>query len=95
MAAYVLVDTDITDAARYEEYKIAAKPIVESYGGRYLVRGGALTVLEGDWQPHRLVVLEFPDADAARRFYDSPEYRAARAVRAGAVRMRMVLVEGF
>jgi uncharacterized protein (DUF1330 family) len=95
MAAYVLVDTDVTDAARYEEYKTVAKPIVESYGGRYLARGGALTVLEGDWQPHRLVVLEFPDADAARRFYDSPEYRAARAVRAGAARMSMVLVEGF
>jgi uncharacterized protein (DUF1330 family) len=95
MAAYVLVDTDVTDAARYEEYKLRAKPIVESHGGRYLVRGGALTVLEGEWQPHRLVVLEFPDVDAARRFYDSPEYRAARAVRGGAARMSMVLVEGF
>jgi uncharacterized protein (DUF1330 family) len=95
MAAYVLVDTEITDPAGYEEYKLRAKPIVESFGGRYLVRGGALSVLEGDWQPHRLVVLEFPDVETARRFYDSPEYRAARALRAGAARMSMVLVDGF
>jgi uncharacterized protein (DUF1330 family) len=95
MAAYVLVDTEITDPVRYEDYKARAKPIVESFGGRYLVRGGALSVLEGEWQPHRLVVLEFPDVETARRFYDSPEYRSARALRAGAVRMSMVLVEGF
>jgi uncharacterized protein (DUF1330 family) len=51
-------------------------------------------VLEGEWQPNRIVVLEFPDADAARRFYDSPEYRAARALRAGAAAMNVIVVDG-
>jgi uncharacterized protein (DUF1330 family) len=94
MAAYLLVDVEVTDPARYESYKKLAPPAIAKYGGRYLVRGGAMTSLEGDWQLGRVVVLEFPDADAARRFYDSPEYAAARAERAGAARMKMVLVEG-
>jgi uncharacterized protein (DUF1330 family) len=95
MPAYVLVDCEVTDPARYETYKKLAPPAIAKFGGRYLVRGGALSILEGDWQPNRIVVLEFPDMDAARRFYDSPEYRAARAERAGAARMNMLLVEGL
>jgi uncharacterized protein (DUF1330 family) len=94
MAAYLLVDCEVTDSVRYEAYKKAAPAAIAKYGGRYLARGGATTLLEGNWQPHRIVVLEFPDADAARRFYDSPEYRAARAERAGAANMNMLLVEG-
>jgi uncharacterized protein (DUF1330 family) len=94
MTAYVLVDCDVTDPVRYEEYRKLAPAAIAQYGGRYLVRGGASTVLEGDWQPKRIVVLEFPDADAARRFYDSPEYRAARAVRDGAAAMNIVVVDG-
>lgn len=95
MAAYLLVDCEVTDAARYEEYKKLAPPAIAKFGGRYLARGGATTLLEGEWQPGRIVVLEFPDADTARRFYDSPEYRAARAVRDGAADMKMLLVEGL
>ena len=94
MPAYLLVDCEVTDIARYEIYKAMAPPAIAKYGGRYLVRGGAMTVIEGNWQPSRIVVLEFPDVEAARRFYDSPEYRAARAQRAGAAVMNMVLVEG-
>ena len=94
MAAYLLVDVEVTDPVRYESYKKLAPPAIAKYGGRYLVRGGAMTSLEGDWPLDRVVVLEFPDADAARRFYDSPEYGVARAERAGAARMKMVLVEG-
>jgi uncharacterized protein (DUF1330 family) len=94
MPAYLLVDCEVTDPARYEIYKKLAPPAIAKYGGRYLVRGGALQQVEGDWRPNRIVVLEFPDTDTARRFYDSPEYRAARAERAGAARMNMVLVEG-
>ena len=94
MAAYVLVDCEVIDPVRYENYKKLAPPAIAKYGGRYLVRGGAVSVLEGEWQPSRIVVLEFPDADTARRFYDSPEYRAARAERAGAANMKMLLVEG-
>jgi uncharacterized protein (DUF1330 family) len=95
MAAYVLVDCEVTDTARYENYKKLAPPAIAKYGGRYLVRGGATTLLEGEWRPGRIVVLEFPDAAAAKRFYDSPEYRAARAERAGAAKMNMVLAEGL
>ena len=95
MTAYVLVDCEITDAARYEIYKAMAPPVIAKFGGRYLVRGGATTILEGTWVPNRVVVLEFPDPDAARRFYDSPEYRAARAARAGAATMNIVIVEGI
>jgi len=95
MAAYVLVDCEVTDPVRYENYKKLAPPAIAKYGGRYLARGGAVSVLEGDWQPNRIVVLEFPDADTARRFYDSPEYRVARAERSGAANMNMLLVEGL
>jgi uncharacterized protein (DUF1330 family) len=95
MVAYVVVDCDVTDPERYENYKRLAPGAIAKYGGRYLARGGATDVLEGDWQPGRLVVLEFPDAATARRWYDSPEYRAARAERVGAARMNMVTVEGL
>ena len=60
MTAYVLVDCDVTDPVRYEEYRRLAPVVIAKYGGRYLVRGGATTVLEGEWQPKRIVVLEFP-----------------------------------
>ena len=95
MPAYLLVDCEVTDPARYEIYKTMAPPAIAKFHGRYLVRGGATTLMEGSWAPNRVVVLEFPDADAARRFYDSPEYRAARAARAGAAVMNMLLVEGI
>ena len=95
MPAYILVDCDVTDSAQYDKYKALAPAAIERYGGRYLVRGGKTDVLEGDWQPKRVVVLEFPTLADARRFYDSPEYRAARDVRATAAKMDMVLVEGL
>jgi uncharacterized protein (DUF1330 family) len=95
MSAYVLVDADVTDPARYEEYRKLAPAAIAKYGGRYLVRGGATKVLEGAWQPKRVVVLEFPDVAAAQRFYDSPEYGAARDTRAGAATMNIVVVEGL
>ena len=94
MPAYLLVDCEVTDPARYENYKKLAPPAIAKYGGRYLVRGGATREMEGDWHPKRLVVREFPDAETAARFYDSPEYRAARAERAGAAKMNIILVEG-
>ena len=95
MAAYLLVDCEVTDPARYESYKKLAPPAIAKYGGRYLVRGGAKIALEGDWPLNRVVILEFPDVDTARRFYDSPEYGVARAEREGAARMKFVLVEGI
>lgn len=95
MPAYVLADIEVTDAAAYERYRALAPAAIAKYGGKYLVRGGATTVLEGNWQPHRVVVLEFPDVATAQRFYDSPEYAAARAVRAGAAKMSLFAVEGL
>ena len=94
MPAYVIVETDITDPERYEEYKAATPAAIAAGGGRFLVRGGQLTVLEGDWQPSRLVVLEFEDLAAAERWYESEAYQAAKKLREGAGRMRMVAVQG-
>jgi uncharacterized protein (DUF1330 family) len=94
MTAYVIVETDITDPERYEEYKAAAPATIAAGGGRYLVRGGEHVVLEGDWQPTRLVVLEFEDLAGAKRWYESEGYSGARKLREGAVHMRMVAVQG-
>lgn len=95
MPAYLIVDCEVTDTERYEAYKLLAPPAIAKFGGRYLVRGGEMTPLEGDWRPGRIVVLEFPDVETAKRFYVSPEYVAARQTRAGAARMNMVLVPGI
>ena len=95
MSAYVIVDIEVTDPVGYEEYKVLAAPTVAAYGGRYVVRGGAAAVLEGDWVPRRLVVLEFESADQARRWWDSPEYAAARAIRQRTARTNMVVVAGM
>jgi uncharacterized protein (DUF1330 family) len=94
MPAYVIVETDIVDAAQYERYKAASPAAVAAGGGRFVVRGGEIDVLEGDWEPSRLVVLEFPDIAAARRWYDSEVYDEAKKLRAGAARLRMVAVQG-
>jgi uncharacterized protein (DUF1330 family) len=94
MPAYVIVETDVTDPEQYERYKAAAADAVAAAGGRYLARGGELAVLEGDWRPSRLVVLEFEDLAAAKRWYDSERYREARRLRQGAARLRLVAVQG-
>ena len=94
MAAYVVVQIAIDDAARYEEYRRKAPPSIAAYGGRYIVRGGASEPLEGDWQPPRLVILEFPDAARARAWWASPEYAEAKAIRQSCARSEMLLIEG-
>jgi uncharacterized protein (DUF1330 family) len=94
MPAYIIVETDISDPEQYERYKAASPGAVAAGGGRFIVRGGELAVLEGDWEPSRLVVLEFDDLDAAKAFYESEEYAAARKLREGAATLRMVAVEG-
>ena len=94
MSAYLLVDCEVTDPARYDEYRAIAPGAIARYGGRYLARGGETVQLEGDWVPRRVVVVEFPTLDAAKTFFDSPEYRAAREVRKGAANMNIVAVAG-
>jgi uncharacterized protein (DUF1330 family) len=95
MPAYVVIETDINDPAQYERYKTASPDAVHSGGGRFVARGGELAVLEGDWDPSRLVILEFPDLEAVKRWYDSPEYVEARKLREGAANLRMVAVQGL
>jgi uncharacterized protein (DUF1330 family) len=94
MPAYIIVETDITDPEQYEQYKAASPGAIAAGGGRFLVRGGELAVLEGDWSPKRLVVLEFPDLEAAKSFYESEPYTEAKALREGAATLRMVAVDG-
>jgi len=92
--AYVLADIDVTDPDAYEDYKRLSTKAAELYGARFLVRGGAAQRLEGEREPHRLVLLEFEDEAAARRWYDSPEYAEARAVRQRAADSSLLLVSG-
>jgi len=94
MPAYLIVETDITDPEQYEQYKAASPGAIAAAGGRFLVRGGEMTVLEGDWQPKRLVLIEFDDLETAKRFYESEEYRAAMKLREGAASLNMVAVQG-
>ena len=95
MSAFLIVDTQIENPEAYEEYKRLAKPIAEKYGGRYRVRGGALEVREADlWTPTRIVVIEFPDMDAARAFADSPEYAPVQPLRRDNARCTLFIVEG-
>ncbi|KPJ92674.1 MAG: D-fructose-6-phosphate amidotransferase [Gemmatimonas sp. SG8_17] len=94
MAAYVIVDIEIHDAKRYEEYKKLAATTVTAYGGRYIVRGGTAEQLEGEWVPGRVVVLEFPSVDRARQWWDSAEYAPAKALRQASASTRMIVVQG-
>lgn len=94
MPAYVIAETDVNDPDRYERYRAAVPASLEAHGGRFLVRGGEHTVLEGDWDPKRLVVIEFEDLAAARRWYESPEYAEAKKLREGAATLRVVAVQG-
>jgi len=95
MPAYVIVETDVHDPEQYDRYKSASPGAVHAGGGRFVVRGGELAVLEGDWDPSRLVILEFADLEAARRLYESPEYAEAKRLREGAANLRMVAVQGL
>jgi uncharacterized protein (DUF1330 family) len=94
MAAYIIADVTVTDPAAFEAYRREVPPSIERAGGRYLVRGGRFEVLEGDYRPSRVVVLEFPSMEAARRWYDSEEYAHLRAMRERAADSRVILVEG-
>jgi uncharacterized protein (DUF1330 family) len=95
MPAYLIAETDILDPEQYEQYKAASPVAVAAGGGRFVVRGGELAVLEGDWNPARLVILEFENLEAAKAFYESPEYQAAIKLREGAAKLNMVAVEGL
>jgi uncharacterized protein (DUF1330 family) len=95
MAVYVVVDIDVTDPVGYEEYKKLAAPTVAAYGGRYLVRGGAVEVLEGDWVPNRFVILEFESVARAKEWWGCQEYAAAKEVRHRTATTHMIVAEGL
>ena len=94
MPAYVIAETDVHDPEQYEHYRAAVPDTLARYGGRFVARGGELGLLEGDWQPKRVVILEFDDLAAARRWYESPEYREVKKLREGAARLSLVAVDG-
>jgi uncharacterized protein (DUF1330 family) len=94
MPAYVIVEIDIVDPTGYEEYKKLASATVEKYGGKYIVRGGPVETLEGDWKPKRIVVLQFDSMQRAKDWLNCEEYREPRKMRHRTARTRMVVVEG-
>ena len=95
MPAYFIVNLDVKDREKFERYHAEVPAVIAKHGGRYLVRGGELHPIEGDLGLKRLVVLEFPSLEAARRFYDSPEYAPLLKLRQEAARSDIVPVEGW
>jgi uncharacterized protein (DUF1330 family) len=93
MPAIVIVEINIEDHTQYEEYKKLTPATIEAYGGRFMVRGAATLSLEGDWNPERLVVLEFPDQDTAIAWWKSEEYSLAKSIRNQAAKTKMLVVE--
>ena len=93
---YLIAEAKVSDPAAYENYKALAERAIAQYGGRYLVRGGAVEILEGNWKNiPRLVIVEFDSLEQANSFYRSPEYQTARAARLGAAEMNMLVVSGI
>ena len=94
MPAYIVVDITVHDPIAYEPYKRIAHEVITAYGGRYLVRGGAVDPREGE-APGRVVIVEFESMDRARAFYESAEYAPALAIRKSVATSRLFIVEGF
>ena len=94
MPAYVILDINITDVELYENYKKLAPSAIETYGGRYLTRGGCAENLEGNWQPNRVVMLEFDSVEQAKNWINSDEYREARVMRHQSAISQAIVVEG-
>jgi uncharacterized protein (DUF1330 family) len=95
MSTYVIFDVEIHDMKRYQDFMAAVKPALEAAGGRYLARGGAHQVHEGDWSPRRIVLLEFPSTAAWEAFYNGPVYQGLKAIRDECSSARLVSVEGM
>ena len=95
MSGYIIANVQVTNPVQYEEYKKWSTAAMKAHNAEVCVRGGQVEVLEGDWAPERIVILKFLTFDAAKAFYETPEYLKAREARAGAAIMRMVVVEGL
>ena len=95
MSAYVIANVDVHDPQAYEAYRCRTRETIEAHGGRFIVRGGDIDVLEGEPNVRRLVVIEFPDKEAARRWYDSPEYQAILPLRTSTSDGALFIVDGI
>lgn len=95
MPAFVVVDVEVTDAAAYADYRAKAPATIHQYGGRYIVRGGAVEHMEPGWDFHRFVMLQFDSVAAAKRWYNSPEYQKLLPVRRRTTKSRLAIVEGL
>ncbi len=93
MTAYVILDIVVTDPVNYETVKKLTPAIIAKYGGKYLSRGGSMEVLEGDWQPKRLVILAFEDSNKAKNWFNSPEFAPIKEMRAKTAITRIVITE--
>lgn len=94
MAAYIIVEVEVKDPVKYEDYKKLTPASIKPYGGRFIVRGGKAELIEGDQEPKRIVILEFVSAETAKAWWNSPEYRDAKKLRHATAKSRMILVEG-
>ena len=95
MPAYIIIEIEIKDQKMFDEYKKLATDTIALYGGKYLVRGGETEILEGDWIPNRIVILEFPSMDQAKKWYSSEEYAPAMKLRNMSADSDMILAEGY
>jgi uncharacterized protein (DUF1330 family) len=94
MAAYVIAEVTITDLPGYDAYRQMVPATVAKYGGKFVVRGGQLEMLEGNWAPKRLVVIEFENAERAKQWWASEDYREAKALRQRTAQTNMIVIEG-
>ncbi len=94
MAAYVIADVKIEDPVQYEDYKKMVPATIAAYGGRFVARGGRTEVLEGEWRPNRVVIIEFDSVERAKEWWASEEYRAARELRQRTSTGSLIVVEG-
>ncbi len=95
MAAYIIVQLEITDPETYDTYRAQVPATLEQFGGQFIVRGGGMEILEGDWPWPRMVILKFPDMDAAKVWHASPEYQGPKALRQAASKGNMIVVDGI
>ena len=95
MAAYVIVQVDVKDPVRYDDYKRMVPASFQNYGGRFLVRGGKTHTMEGDWAPKRFVIVEFPSVEQAKAWWASPEYAEAKALRQATSESQLIIAEGL
>ena len=93
MPAYIIVEVSIQDPKGYEEYKKLTPASIAAYSGKFLIRGGKTETLEGDWEPQRIVVVEFPNVEMAKKWWNSPEYAPAKNIRHITAKTKMILAE--